>query len=150
VKQLGSIVVACFSAVLLTACGGGNNIGPLGGYAASLVKHSKTFTYTGALQTFIVPNVRRLRVAVSGAVGWPGCYGRGGGGVGGLVKATIPVTVHRTPKRPQPKWRWSGAAAPPDTALSFYLGSDSHDDVGDGGLREIRSFGLQQRPLFVA
>jgi hypothetical protein len=52
---------------------------------------SRTFNYTGKLQTFIVPaGVTRLTITASGASG--GTIGSYTGGRGGLVKAAISVT----------------------------------------------------------
>ena len=110
-KASTKLVVACLTSALLTACGGINGlssstplsvapqIGPFGGQPAPLRTHSKTFRYTGAQQTFKVPTgVKRLTASVSGAVGSHGYYASGsdGGGVGGLVTATIPVMPGET------------------------------------------------------
>jgi hypothetical protein len=55
-------------------------------------RHSQTFEYTGAKQTFVVPNgVTRVTVTAYGASGGAS-YSRGVSGLGGLVKASIPVT----------------------------------------------------------
>jgi hypothetical protein len=71
-----------------------------GSYPAPHNKHSQTFTFTGDKQQFQVPRgITQITVDASGA---SGPYGASGyyctviGGLGGLVKATIPVTPGET------------------------------------------------------
>ena len=81
----------CVAAVLLSGCGG--NAGSSGAtppvnVAGEGFSYHKTFTFTGAKQTFTVPTgVKRIKVIAVGAQG--GGYFRG---FGGRVFAIIPVT----------------------------------------------------------
>jgi hypothetical protein len=98
-----SLVVA---AVILAGCGGlqppigATGAMANGSYPALHNKHSQMFSFTGAKQTFIVPTgVTQITVVARGA---SGPYGAVSGscivtsGLGGLVKATIPVTPGET------------------------------------------------------
>lgn len=96
-KHSRNLVGAYLSAALLAACGGGNVpssstptlIGPV---HTPHKKDSQAFDYTGGKQTFTVPTgVTKVRITASGATGEGSGFGEGGD-VGGLVKATIPVT----------------------------------------------------------
>ncbi|MGA2761285.1 MAG: glycine-rich protein, partial [Candidatus Cybelea sp.] len=87
---LGLIVAVA----LLAACGGTQPpMGAANALGAHGEKQSQTFSYTGAEQTFTVPSgVTAVTVTASGASG-SSTFGRSGpSGLGGLVKATIPVT----------------------------------------------------------
>ncbi|HEY1656292.1 MAG TPA: glycine-rich protein [Candidatus Tumulicola sp.] len=97
-----SLVVA---AAMLAGCGGSEPpIGAPGAMPWSPLtpharKHSRAFTYTGYEQYFTVPeSVTHLRIAVDGATGGliGGSYSNRSGGLGGRVKATIPVTPGET------------------------------------------------------
>jgi hypothetical protein len=82
------------AAALLSACGGGSSV-PIAAdstmHSASGLNHHQTFSYTGGVQTFIVPaGVTRLTVVARGGVG------EGGGqvsfaGFPGRIYAIIPV-----------------------------------------------------------
>ena len=91
---------------MLAGCGGSQPlIGAPGGmpnasYPAPRNKHSQTFSFTGDKQQFQVPaGVRQVTVVASGASGPYGAtssYCTVVGGLGGVVKATIPVTPGET------------------------------------------------------
>lgn len=56
--------------------------------------HSQTFTYTGAVQTFTVPDdVSEITITAKGAAGGTDSTGNSSGGFGGLVSARFPVTA---------------------------------------------------------
>jgi hypothetical protein len=99
-----SIGALCLSVAvaLLAGCGGSQqSIGAQGVMPQNTAAHgSKTFNYSGGEQHFKVPRgVTQLTVTATGA---SGPYGATGsyctviGGLGGLVKATIPVTPGET------------------------------------------------------
>ena len=71
-----------------------------GSYPAPHSKHSQTFSFTGGKQQFQVPaGVTQVTVVASGAsgpYGATGYYCKVIGGLGGVVKATIPVTPGET------------------------------------------------------
>jgi hypothetical protein len=88
-------------AAVLVACGGSQQIGAPHAMPLSRAEHgSKTFNYSGSEQDFKVPRgVTQLTVTVSGASGPIGQVSgscRLIGGLGGVVKATIPVTPGET------------------------------------------------------
>lgn len=95
-------LTSCVAAVLLAGCGGSQPlVGPPGAMPQSRAAHgSKTFGYTGSEQYFKVPRgVTQLTVTASGASGPYGAVNSSctlTGGLGGLVRATIPVTPGET------------------------------------------------------
>ena len=86
------------AAALLAGCGGSQPpIGAPGALDPLGKKHSQTFTYTGAEQTFMVPKgVIAVTVTASGASGSSTFARSGPSALGGLVMATIPVTPGET------------------------------------------------------
>ena len=84
---------SCVIATMLTGCGGSQQpIGAPGALGAHGKKQSQTFSFTGSEQTFTVPKgVTDVTVTASGASGSL-AFGSGPSALGGLVKATIPVT----------------------------------------------------------
>lgn len=93
----------CAVAAMLAACA--ESQPPIGAPGAvpqvpDHKRHSKKFEFTGAAQSFVVPeNVTAITVAASGASGpsGDGSYGYGfTGGNGGVVKAVLPVTQGET------------------------------------------------------
>ncbi len=91
------------AAALFAACGGPSSIGaPSVDAMAGKPAHEHMFHFTGKEQSFKVPTgVTQVTVTVNGAAGQPGYdFGMGSysspGGLGGRVKATIPVTSGET------------------------------------------------------
>ncbi|HEY2476597.1 MAG TPA: hypothetical protein VGI19_17585 [Candidatus Cybelea sp.] len=108
------------AAALLAGCGGAQSTGsaiPVGQHSRAASK--KTFKYTGAEQKFKVPaGVTQITITASGASGAPGFdYGYGGyeapGGLGGQVRATVPVT--------------------PGESLAIFVGGSGSDGGFNGG-----------------
>src|ERR1700734_330871 len=91
---VGALVIT----VALTGCGGSQP--PIGapGLMSQAPDHkaqSKLFKFTGAAQTFVVPNnVTAITVTAYGASGASGANYVGGNG--GEVKAIVPVTSRQT------------------------------------------------------
>ncbi len=98
--------IGCVAAAMLAGCGGSQppigspGVMANGSYPALHNKHSQTFSFTGAKQTFMVPTgVAQITVVARGASGPYGAVSSScivTGGLGGLVKATIPVTPGET------------------------------------------------------
>lgn len=101
-----ALSICTLGAMLLAGCGGSQPIAnpAVPQLSATTMRagqtSKKTFHYTGAAQTFVVPaKVTELTVTASGASGASGGpssnYGAPGGN-GGVVRATIPVTSGET------------------------------------------------------
>ncbi|HEV3090552.1 MAG TPA: glycine-rich protein [Candidatus Cybelea sp.] len=91
---------SCVAVAMLAACGGSQPpIGATGAMAQAPDNkaQSKTFKFTGAAQTFVVPNnVTVITVTAYGASGGKDGTNYVMGGDGGVVKAVLPVTSGET------------------------------------------------------
>lgn len=88
----------CIAAAMISGCGGhvGGSAVPTINRAGNSSPYQQTFGYTGAEQSFALPTgVTEVTITESGASGSL-AYTSGVSGLGGLVKATIPVTPGET------------------------------------------------------
>ena len=122
------VLLSCAASAMLAGCGvlrqaQDDMQPPIGAYGASgttqVLSHRRTFRYTGKKQSFKVPagvtQVTISAVGGAGAAGWDYYFSSyaAPGGLGGRIKATIPVT--------------------PQGRLAIFVGGSGNDGGFNGG-----------------